>query len=195
MSCAELLTHIGGEGLPIEVVPLDVTDGRSVEDCVLRVIDVASRIDVLVNNAAALFLAATEDSDETRSRTVMETNLVGPLRLTRAVLPYMRARSSGRIINVSSLNAAKGSAFVGVYSASKSALEALSTALAFEVGPVGIGVPIVAPGVPHRHRLQDGRERTTLHRIPWRRQRAREDTQRVCLAPRDRVANAIVRAA
>ena len=147
-SAAELHSRIALEGLPIDVVPLDVTDAASVETCVTRVIDLDDTIDVLVNNAAVVFLASIEDSDDTRSRTLMETNFFGPLRLSRAVLPHMRARGRGRIVKVSSL-AAKGIAFCGVYAASKAALEALTTALALEVTPTGIGVTIIEPGSFH----------------------------------------------
>lgn len=194
-SAAELHSRIAAEGLPIVVVPLVVTDTTSVETCVARVLDVAGTIDVLVNNAAVLFLAAIEDSDETRSRTVMETNYFGPLRLTRAVLPHMRARGSGRIINVSS-NAAKGSAFYGVYSASKAALEALSTALALELTATGIGVTIIEPGSFHTaidSKMAQSVQPSTA--FPGAAEGVAKTRNAAASHDADRVANAIVRAA
>jgi NAD(P)-dependent dehydrogenase (short-subunit alcohol dehydrogenase family) len=148
-SAVELHQQIAAEGLQLHVVQLDVTDAVSVELCVTNVVATAGAIDVLVNNAAIVFLGAVEDSDDLRSRAVMETNFFGPLRLVRAVLPHMRAHGRGRIINVSSRNAVNGIAFGGVYSASKAALEALSTALALEIAETGIGVTIIQPGSFH----------------------------------------------
>ena len=194
-SAAELHTRIAAERLPIDVVPLDVTDTVSVETCVTRVIDVAGTIDVLVNNAAVLFLAAIEDSDETRSRAVMETNFFGPLRLTRAVLPYMRARSSGRIINVSS-NAAEGIAFCGVYSASKATLEALSTALALELTTTGIGVTIIEPGSFHTaidSKMVESVQPSTA--FPGAAETVAQTRNAAASHDADRVANTMVRAA
>lgn len=195
-SAAELHARIDTDRLPVDVVHLDVTDPASIETCITGMIDADGKVDVLVNNAGVLFLAAIEDSDEARSRRVMETNFFGPLRLTRAVLPHMRARGSGRIINVSSLSAAKGIAFGGIYSASKAALESLSYALALEVTAADIGVTIIEPGSFHTaidRKLLDsvlpsaafpGAAETVARR---RNAAASDDAERV--------ANAIVRAA
>jgi len=140
----ELRTH----GLAIDVATLDVTDPESVDRFVAHAFHACRDLDVVVNNAGVAFVAAVEDSDDQRTRTVMDTNFYGPLRIIRGVLPHLRARGHGHIINVSSRVHA-GSAFKGVYAASKAALEALSTSLADEVAPFGIHVTIVRPGSFH----------------------------------------------
>jgi NAD(P)-dependent dehydrogenase (short-subunit alcohol dehydrogenase family) len=144
-----LMSIMSEDKLPISLVSLDVTDSHSVDECVREVIGRASRIDVLVNNAGIATFAAVEDSDDEMAAAIMSTNFLGALRMTRAVLPYMRSEGSGRIIMVSSVNGIIGMPFSGVYSASKFALEALSEALSGEVGSLGIGVTIVQPGPFH----------------------------------------------
>jgi NAD(P)-dependent dehydrogenase (short-subunit alcohol dehydrogenase family) len=88
----------------LSMVVVDVVDPVSVEACVSRVIAASGRIDVLVNNAAVATFAAVEDTEEDEARRIMETNFMGPLRVTRAVLPQMRAQGGGRVILVSSVN-------------------------------------------------------------------------------------------
>jgi NAD(P)-dependent dehydrogenase (short-subunit alcohol dehydrogenase family) len=133
----------------LNVVVIDVVDPASVNACVSGVIAVAGRIDVLVNNAAIATFAAIEDTDDDEARRIMETNFMGPLRVTRAVLPHMRAQGGGRVILVSSVNGFVGLPFTGAYSASKFALEAMGEALAMEVAEMGITVSIVEPGPYH----------------------------------------------
>jgi NAD(P)-dependent dehydrogenase (short-subunit alcohol dehydrogenase family) len=133
----------------LNVVVLDVVDPASVEACVAGVIAASGRIDVLVNNAAVATFGAIEDTDDDEARRIMETNFMGPLRVTRAVLPQMRAQGGGRVILVSSVNGFVGLPFTGVYSASKFAMEAMGEALALEVAQMGITVSIVEPGPYH----------------------------------------------
>jgi NAD(P)-dependent dehydrogenase (short-subunit alcohol dehydrogenase family) len=144
-----LMSITSEEKLPISIVSLDVTGNDSVDECVREVIGRVGRIDVLVNNAGIATFAAVEDSDDEMATAIMNTNFFGALRMTRAVLPYMRGAGSGRIIMVSSVNGIIGMPFSGVYSASKFALEGLSEALSGEVGSLGIGVTIVQPGPFH----------------------------------------------
>ena len=147
---ADGLAHAAAaEHLNVDIVPMDVTDPDAVTAGVQHVIGRAGTIDVLVNNAGIAFFAAVEDSDPDASWGAFDTNFFGPLRLTQAVLPHMRAHHGGRIIMVSSANGIIGLPFSGVYSASKAALEALSEALAVEVSPSGIHVSIVQPGAYH----------------------------------------------
>lgn len=103
-------------------------------------------IDVLVNNAAVGYLAAIEEGEDSHIRTLFETNVFGVARTIRAVLPGMRARGGGAIVNVSSLNGVVAMPALGYYSASKFALEGLSEALAQEVAPFGIQVMAIQPG-------------------------------------------------
>ena len=144
-----LVSAMSVEKLPISIVSLDVTDTESVNECVREVIGTARRLDVLVNNAGIAAFAAVEDSDDDMATAIMNTNFLGALRMTRAVLPHMRREGSGRIIMVSSVNGIIGMPFSGVYSASKFALEGLCEALSGEIGPLGIGVTIVQPGPYH----------------------------------------------
>jgi len=130
----------------IDLRPLDVTDPMSIDRFINEAARTGDGIDVLVNNAGVAFAASVEDSDEKRTRAVIDTNFYGPLRLLRAALPHLRARRRGHIVNVSSLNAHTGRPFVGVYAASKAALDALSVSLAGEVAKFGIHVTIVEPG-------------------------------------------------
>jgi NAD(P)-dependent dehydrogenase (short-subunit alcohol dehydrogenase family) len=126
---------------------LEVTDGQSVLDLIDRVLDRAGTIDVLVNNAGVAPQASVERMTDIESRDVFETNFFGPLSLIRAVLPTMRAQRSGAIVNVSSLLGPIPAPTRGVYAASKSALIALSEALAIEVDQFGIRVGTVLPSI------------------------------------------------
>ena len=103
-------------------------------------------IDVLVNNAAIGYLAAVEEGEDAHVRTVFETNLFGPAAAIRAAIGGMRARGTGAIINISSLNGVVAMPALGYYSASKFALEGLTEALAQELAPLGIKVTSVEPG-------------------------------------------------
>jgi NAD(P)-dependent dehydrogenase (short-subunit alcohol dehydrogenase family) len=134
--------------IPPGVVPLqlDVTDPDSVERAVADVCAAAGGIDVLINNAGVAIPGALEDQDEAALRQVMETNFFGALRVTRAVLPIMRAQGAGRIVMLSSLSALVGLAGEGIYAASKAALEAAAESLRFEVDRFGIQVCVLQPG-------------------------------------------------
>jgi NAD(P)-dependent dehydrogenase (short-subunit alcohol dehydrogenase family) len=123
-----------------------VCDQASVAGGVQRVIDAAGRIDVLVNNAGFGVAGAVEDTTPEDLARQLDTNLLGPLRLVRAVLPHMRERGRGRIVQISSLAGRIGVPFQGAYSASKFALEGLSESLALELRPLGIDVVLVQPG-------------------------------------------------
>jgi NAD(P)-dependent dehydrogenase (short-subunit alcohol dehydrogenase family) len=125
---------------------LDVRDTASVERGVSRVIEAAGHIDVLVNNAGIGIAGAVEDTTPEDLARQLDTNLLGPLRLVRAVAAHMRERGAGRIVQISSLAGRIGVPFQGAYSASKFALEGLSEALALELRPFGIDVVLVQPG-------------------------------------------------
>ncbi|MFF5547622.1 SDR family oxidoreductase [Streptomyces olivaceoviridis] len=143
----ELLRRARAEDLALDVPRLDVTDDASVTAAVTAVQDRHGPVDVLVNNAGIDRTGPVETMPLDRARALMETNLWGPLRVSRAVLPGMRARGSGVIVNVSSL---AGRTFAvphgGFYAASKAALGALSEALYAEVQPFGIRVVCLEPG-------------------------------------------------
>ena len=133
-------------GVSIEVVQLDVTDRVSVDAAVAAVGANAGRIDVLVNNAGIGAVAPTEEFDDDEYMRVFDTNVFGVLRVTRAVAPIMRAQHAGRIVNVGSLAGIVASPFRGIYSATKSAVEAITDSMYYELHPFGIHVCVVEPG-------------------------------------------------
>jgi NAD(P)-dependent dehydrogenase (short-subunit alcohol dehydrogenase family) len=118
-------------------------------------------IDVLVNNAGRGLLGAVEEATDGEARAVYDTNVFGVLNVLRAVLPGMRARRSGRIINISSVGGFTAGAGWGVYSSTKFALEGISEALAHELAPLGINVTIVEPG----YFRTDFLDSSSLHRV------------------------------
>jgi NAD(P)-dependent dehydrogenase (short-subunit alcohol dehydrogenase family) len=130
----------------VDVLPLDVTDTAAIDATVRDVIDRHGRIDVLVNNAGRTHVGAAEETTDAELRDLFEVHLFGPVALTRAVLPHMRSRRAGAIVQISSMGGQLSFAGFGAYSATKFALEGMSEALADEVGPLGIKVLIVEPG-------------------------------------------------
>ncbi len=132
--------------LPLESIALEVCDDNSVEEAVRAVLGKAEGLDVLVNNAGVNYTAAVEDLTMEDWRAQFETNFFGVLRVTRAVLPHMRERRSGRILMMSSLSGLVTPPTQGAYSSSKHALEGLSNALRLELYPFGIDVVLIEPG-------------------------------------------------
>jgi NAD(P)-dependent dehydrogenase (short-subunit alcohol dehydrogenase family) len=125
---------------------LDVTDHPTVATVIERVRREAGEIDVLVNNAGYGLFGAVEEVSDAEARRVMETNFFGLLEVTREVLPGMRRRRGGHIVNFSSVAGFMGLPGCGLYCASKYAVEGLSEALALEVAGFGIKVMLVEPG-------------------------------------------------
>ena len=125
---------------------LDVTDSAQVKEAVKQAQQKFGKIDVLVNNAGYGYLAAIEEGEDDAVRTMFETNFFGLVELTKAVLPGMRSRKSGRIVNVSSIGGLVSFGATGYYHATKYAVEGLSESLAIETAPLGIKVMIVEPG-------------------------------------------------
>jgi NAD(P)-dependent dehydrogenase (short-subunit alcohol dehydrogenase family) len=127
-------------------LPLDVTDEAQAAAAVQAALARFGRIDVLVNNAGYGLLGAVEEATADEVRSLYETNVFGLLNVTRAVLPSMRARRSGHVINISSLGGYQSGAGFGVYCSTKFAVEGLSEALHGELAPLGIHVTVVEPG-------------------------------------------------
>ncbi len=124
---------------------LDVTDKAQVEDAVAKAEGHFGRIDVLVNNAGFGYFGSIEESEEREVRAMFEANFWGLAEMTRAVLPKMRERKSGAIVNISSIGGLVGFPGVGYYNATKFAVNGFSEALQKEVEPLGINVIIVEP--------------------------------------------------
>ncbi|MDQ6768464.1 MAG: oxidoreductase [Gemmatimonadota bacterium] len=127
------------------VLELDVTDPVEVDAAVKSADRRFGRIDVLVNNAGIGYFGAVEESDEEEIRRMFEINFFGLANMTRAVLPIMRRRRSGHIVNISSIGGLKSFPTLAYYNATKYAVEGFSEALALEVAPLGIKVTIVEP--------------------------------------------------
>lgn len=136
-----------GRTVGVEVEELDVTDDDGCARLVAGAIERHGRIDALVNNAAEVRGGALEDTPAKRLSSVLDTNVVGPHRLIRAVLPSMRERGSGVIVQMSSVNGFGVSPLLGSYCTSKFALEAYSEVLAYEVGHFGVRVHVIEPSV------------------------------------------------
>ncbi|MCQ4214183.1 oxidoreductase [Streptomyces longispororuber] len=130
----------------IEAIALDVTDGERIDAVAADVLSRYGRVDVLVNNAGRTQVGAFEETTDAELRDLFEVHVFGPARLTRALLPQMRERGSGSIVNMSSFGGQLSFAGFSAYSATKAALEQLSEGLADEVTPFGIKVLIVEPG-------------------------------------------------
>ncbi|MDA2925078.1 SDR family oxidoreductase, partial [Acidobacteria bacterium AH-259-L09] len=143
----ELAQTAEKESLPIKVSILDVDSDDSVTEAIGAIQKENGPIEVLVNNAGIERIGSIEELDISDFRAVMETNYFGALRCIQAVLPQMRARKSGSIINVTSVAGRISSSPLGSYAASKFALEALSEALAQETKMFNIRVVIVQPGI------------------------------------------------
>ncbi len=135
------------ESLPITVLPLDVDRDDSVKQAIEQIMAARGRIDVLINNAGISSIGSVELSKFSVFRQTMETNFFGALRCIQAVLPGMRSRQSGCIINMSSVCGRIPLPAMSAYCASKFAIEAMSEALAAEVKAYNIRVAIVEPGV------------------------------------------------
>ncbi|NBE96196.1 oxidoreductase [Nonomuraea sp. KC401] len=139
----DLAGRHGDRALPLR---LDVTDHGHVKEAVARAESAFGRIDVLVNNAGYGYLAAVEEGEDREVRALFDTNVLGLVDVTKAVLPGMRARRAGHIVNVSSLGGLAAFGATGYYHATKFAVEGLSESLAAEVAPLGVKVTIVEPG-------------------------------------------------
>ena len=125
---------------------LDVTDISSIDETIGQLVSSVGHIDVLVNNAGIGFIGAIEEASVEEVRTIFEVNFFGMFKLTQAVLPHMRARKNGQIVQISSHAGVKAFAGFGIYNASKFAMEGMSEALAQELSPLGIKVSIIEPG-------------------------------------------------
>lgn len=145
--CPELAEIAAGEGLPIHVSAMDVDSDASVAEGIAAIVAQGGPIDVLVNNAGIAPAGALEELSMAEIKAVMETNYFGAVRCMKAVAGPMRERRSGCVINVTSIAGQVSTSPLGVYAASKFALEAVSEAFAQEMKMFGVRVAIVQPGI------------------------------------------------
>jgi NAD(P)-dependent dehydrogenase (short-subunit alcohol dehydrogenase family) len=144
----------------LRVLPLDVTDAASIRDAVAGGIGAFGAIDVLVNNAGIGLLSAFEFTPERVWREVFETNTFGVMAVCREMIPHMRSRGQGVLVNVTSSTGIAPMPLVAAYAASKWAIEGFSESLSYELASFGIRVRLVEPGLAPTTRLgHNGAER------------------------------------
>ncbi len=134
------------EGLKVNVVVLDVTDDASVRSAVDSVVADAGTIEILVNNAGIELIGAMHLVSDEEALWQLDTNVLGPLRTMRAVVPVMLQQGGGTIVNVSSVAGIAAVPYTGMYAASKHALEAMTEVMVYELGHRGIRVALIQPG-------------------------------------------------
>ena len=135
------------EDLPIKILELDVDDEESIDNTIAKIMEEKGRIDTLVNNAGWGMWGTVEDVSIEEFKQQFETNFFSIIRMIQKVAPIMRKQKSGNIVNVSSVAGRIGFPVSPAYISSKFALEGLSECLRFELGPFGINVIIIEPGV------------------------------------------------
>ena len=138
---------VNDEGLPIKVLELDVDSEKSVDDAIAKIMEEKGRVDTLINNAGWGMWGAVEDVSIEEFKQQFETNFFSIIRLIQKVATIMRKQKSGNIVNVSSVAGKIGFPVSPAYISSKFALEGLSECIRFELGPFGINVIIIEPGV------------------------------------------------
>ena len=154
-SVAELERVVGAQPglLPLQV---DLTKEGSVKEAVGKAVEAFGRLDVVVNNAGYSLFGSMEEVSEAEFRQSLDVNLVGPVNVIRAVMPFLREQRSGHVINISSLAGCKGYGNAASYCTAKFALVGLSESLAEEVKTFGIKVTVVAPGYFRTSFLEKG---------------------------------------
>jgi NAD(P)-dependent dehydrogenase (short-subunit alcohol dehydrogenase family) len=135
------------EGLPLEVLKLNVTDDKSVKEAIEKIANEQETIDVLVNNAGYALVGPLEEISIQEFKEQFETNVFGVIRVTQSVLPIMRKQRRGTIVNISSISGRIGFPLTPAYVSSKFALEGLSESMDYELEQFGIKVILVEPGV------------------------------------------------
>jgi NAD(P)-dependent dehydrogenase (short-subunit alcohol dehydrogenase family) len=168
---SQLRRIVEQEKLPVALSAMDVDSDSSVKEAIGRITREAGPIDVLVNNAGAAPTGSVQEAPLSLFRSTMETNYFGVIRCVQAVLPAMRERRSGCIINISSVAGRIAMSPMAPYNATKFALEGLTESLAQEVKPFNIRVALVQPGIidtPMARQIADGQSRSAYpqsHRI------------------------------
>jgi NAD(P)-dependent dehydrogenase (short-subunit alcohol dehydrogenase family) len=153
--------NIEQQSKAFHTVNMDVTSDQSIQAAIQKVLRQHGRIDVLINNAGLGIASPIETLLIDDVQRVLNTNVIGIIRTTQAVLPHMRAQKSGTIINISSIGSESGLPYRGLYSASKAAVDRITEALRIELAPFGIQACYVQPGGV-RTEINKNRIKTTL---------------------------------
>jgi NAD(P)-dependent dehydrogenase (short-subunit alcohol dehydrogenase family) len=153
---ATKVSQVLGEHENLLALSLDVTDASAARSVAEAAVERFGRIDVLVNNAGNFYAGYFEEISDAQFRAQMETNFFGPLNVTRAILPVMRAQRSGHVITITSAAGIIGQEFCAAYAASKFALEGWMESLRYDVEPFGIHTTIVEPGFFRTELLVEG---------------------------------------
>ncbi|MFK0173564.1 SDR family oxidoreductase [Streptomyces sp. NPDC090306] len=141
-----VLEALGGEQDNLLATALDITDPAAAQSAVQAAVERFGRIDVLINNAANFYAGYFEEISDAQMRAQIETNLFGPMNVTRAVLPVMRAQRDGHVMTVSSLAGVVGQEFCVAYAAAKFGVEGFMESLRYDVEPYNIRTTLVEPG-------------------------------------------------
>ncbi|MGZ3749604.1 MAG: oxidoreductase, partial [Pseudobdellovibrionaceae bacterium] len=188
----------GQKKLQFELLSLDVTYDQSVNTLVKEVINRAGRIDLLVNNAGFGVVGGAEESSIEQSRKIFETNVFGPIRMIKAVLPYMREQGEGRIINVSSVLGKIPAPFMALYAATKHAIEGYSESLDHEIRAFNVRSVLIEPAFTKTNFEQNSVVADSVLPIYEKGRNGMIQTSKQAMMtgdPADVVANAIVKAA
>lgn len=148
------------------VVPVDVTDRLSVEAMVRKTVEEFGSLDILVNNAGTGLFAPVAGGNPENQRRLFEVNFWGAVNCIQAAVPYMQAQGSGRIVNVASIAAKVSPPYMGIYSATKFALSAVSDALRSELAGSGIGVSTIYPGLTSTSFMENMTQEVEVPAIP-----------------------------
>src|SRR5260221_4736894 len=156
------------EQLALRSVELDINDEASVEQAIRSVIDATGRLDVVVNNAGVAYGGPLEAFTTEQVRQQFETNVFGMLRVNRVALPYMRKQGSGLLLQIGSISGRVALPFLGLYGATKFALEGLTESYRQELAPFGIDAAIIEPGtyptpIDTRSQVAADAERATFY--------------------------------
>ncbi|MFJ8672277.1 SDR family oxidoreductase [Streptomyces sp. NPDC093589] len=175
----KVLDALGGEQDNLLVTGLDITEPDQARAATEAAVERFGRIDVLINNAANFYAGYFEEISPQQMRAQIETNVFGPMNVTRAILPVMRKQRSGHVITISSLAGAVGLEFCAAYATSKFAVEGWMESLRYDIEPYGIATTIVEPGFFRTELLVDASttwpelsiddyaERTAAQRTQW----------------------------
>ncbi len=134
------------QAVPFKLIALDVLNEHTITPALKQIVDAEGKLDVLINNAGIGMLGSIEDSTAEEAKEIFETNVYGILRTCQAVLPHMRERKAGLIINISSIAGYMGLPYRGIYSATKASVHMITEAMRMELKPYGVKACVVDPG-------------------------------------------------